>query len=506
MKSDLRPLKGGFLLGAAVLLLLLVLSHRSEPPSPIENLIESQEDIAPRSNTQRPSRYLATPPPDPKGLKDLWARALTETKDERLHRELFQLIQHADLSDLPDVLEWIDQLDSSELRFELRKELFVRWARADGASAMLHLQNLPETERAPDLMAFGLTEWAKVDPTAAVHWFAHASQKEVREQMTTALSIALVTQSPERLLQLMPAITEEPVRTALCAAIVESWKDDNPAGAADLIVSMTSESAQADLLAQLIPHWGEKDRRGALQWVQEMTAGALQNTALTHLSYDWVRNAPEEAAQYARTLPTGTDQFLITVMSQWGRQEPEAAIRWVQQLQDGPIMGSVLASLLAGWAQESPEAAANFLKNLAPGAGHESAAISVVTAWAAKDPAAAAEWATSFPAGPQREYAIENVFYQWALVDSVAAVSRLGRLPSSGERDSALYASAGSLVDTFPDLAAQWAAGIGNEMLRNRQTERAARAWLAVDPNAARAWIEHSDLPVALKRQLLPRS
>lgn len=110
------------------------------------------------------------------------------------------------------------------------------------------------------------------------------------------------------------------------------------------------------------------------------------------------------------------------------------------------------------------------------------------------------------PAGRQREYAIENVFYQWAQSDPVSAVAWVGRLPAGGERDTALHAGAGSLVDTFPDLAAQWAAGIGNELLRNRQTERAARAWLAGDPKSARAWIEHSDLPVALKRQLLPRS
>ncbi|MBI5769593.1 MAG: hypothetical protein HZA93_17590 [Verrucomicrobia bacterium] len=489
------------------MLLLFFLSHRSEPPSQFESESETQAAAARPANAILPSRSRATPQPDPRGVKDLWATALTKTKDERLRRELSQLIQRADLSDLPGVLEWIEQLAPSELRFELRKVLFVRWARADGASAMFHVQNQIETERGPDLMAFGLTEWAKVNPAAAVRWFADAAQKQVQAQMTVALSGALATQSPDLLLQLMPAVMEEPVRTELCAAIVQSWKDNNPAGAADLILSMTSGPAQADLLAQLIPHWGEKDRRGALQWVQEMTAGALQNTALTHLSYDWVRSAPEEAAQYARTLPTGTDQFLITVTSQWGRLEPEAAVRWAQQLQDSDLKEKVLASLLAGWAQENPEAAANFVKKLAIGAGgRESAAISVVTAWAAKDPAAAAEWATSFPAGPQRDYAIENVFYQWALVDSVAAVSRLGRLPSSGERDTALYATAGSLVDTFPDLAVQWAAGVGNEPLRNRQTERAARAWLAVDPKAARAWIELSDLPVALKRQLLPRS
>jgi hypothetical protein len=77
------------------------------------------------------------------------------------------------------------------------------------------------------------------------------------------------------------------------------------------------------------------------------------------------------------------------------------------------------------------------------------------------------------------------------------------QLSPGPDRNTAIHAGAGSLVDSDPDLAAQLAAEISDESLRTRQMERAARAWLARDPKAARAWIEQSNLPAPIKVELL---
>ena len=59
------------------------------------------------------------------------------------------------------------------------------------------------------------------------------------------------------------------------------------------------------------------------------------------------------------------------------------------------------------------------------------------------------------------------------------------------------------ITSSDPQAAAQWAATISDDNLRNSQMESAARDWLKSDPRNASTWIANSSLPDDAKARLL---
>lgn len=436
-----------------------------------------------------------------------WENAMNEADADRRAAGLLKLARQARPSDLPVLLELVERLDEPEFRFELSRVLLAKWGRLDPAAAMAYAQSYQfDPHRALELMAAVLKEWASAAPTSAIAWFATLEASERFRRIYSALAEALTDQSPERIHEMAGPITEETARARLCEAVVERWKESKPAAAAQLIMKLTGGQSASDLLGQVLPHWSRADLKAAVRWAEQLPPNSTRTAALIHLSYAWVEANPAEAATFARDLGADHGPFLAAVIGGWTRQDPKAAATWVQQLPASPTRDSALASLSATWAEQDPSSAFGFALGLPLGGAQQEAVISILSAWAAKDPGTAARWLLTLPEGRPRDYAIENVVYQWAQKDTAAAVTWLQQLPAGSQRDIALNAGAGCLVDEYPDLAAQMAHGISDASLRNRQVERAARAWLGVDREAARAWILQSNLPSSLKRQLLRAS
>lgn len=436
-------------------------------------------------------------------MAEVWTAAVGELGRGRRLSSLSQLATRSPVSELARLLDWAGQLSDAEHRLELRRLILARWAQSNGIAAMAYVQSLPEFERVTELVAAVLAGWAERDAPAAIQWFAVASKDHIHEPAVAALTGALMHHSSHRILELMRPVTEESARIALCGAFVEHLKDEKPDAAANLVVGLTAAGqVQTNLLGQVLPQWAQMDLKNALAWVQQLPPGSAQTAALIHLSYTWIEADAFGAAAFARDLPPGNEQFLAALVSQWSQKDQRAVVEWSQQLAEGPAKERVLINLASVLAQIDPRGAAESALRLPPGEAQQDAIVSVVSGWAANDPAAAAQWIADFPAGRLREYAIENVAQSWIKTDPVAAVNWLKRLPAT-ERDTGIHAVAGSLVDSFPDLALQLAVGISAHALRERQIQRAAQAWLATDPAAARTWIEQSNLPAAVKQRLL---
>jgi SAM-dependent methyltransferase len=76
---------------------------------------------------------------------------------------------------------------------------------------------------------------------------------------------------------------------------------------------------------------------------------------------------------------------------------------------------------------------------------------------------------------------------------------------SAFEPAISLYALS-AIRDDDPQTALEWAQRLQDEQRRHETLEKLARSWFANDPEAARAWIEGSELPeAARKRALTPR-
>lgn len=387
---------------------------------------------------------------------------------------------------------------------ESRRRRFTQWARSDAAAAMAAAQNLPEDERSTEIIAAILREWAARDPVQAFRWLATSPPGEWAA-FAVALADGLQHDEPESIADLLRLIPDEAGRRLLAANLVQRWAEGRPNFAADVALKLIDDSPQLDLLGEVLSAWSRRELARAVAWVKGLPPGASQARALVHLSYGWIEADPRAAAKYASELGPDNAQFLAVVACEWAHRDHAAAAQWAQNLPEGAMQDQALRSVATAWAAHDPRGAAEFVSRFPPGPSQQEAVISIVSVLAATDPSAAVEWVADFPSTGSRRYAFETVFYQWTQSDPVSAVAWLERLPPGSERDVAIHAGAGSLVDSFPDLALQLAMEITDGALRTRQTERAARAWLVAEPEAARAWIERSNLPIDLKTQLLHR-
>lgn len=85
-----------------------------------------------------------------------------------------------------------------------------------------------------------------------------------------------------------------------------------------------------------------------------------------------------------------------------------------------------------------------------------------------------------FPEGTLRDHAIEGLVQLWTNRDPEQAGQWVNALPSSAGRDSALVVYVTQIAVKNPDLAAQWAAKIGDVKQRNQALETVAADRIAL--------------------------
>lgn len=300
-----------------------------------------------------------------------------------------------------------------------------------------------------------------------------------------------------------------------------------------------SETGAAhDLSIQLLRRWGAAMPGVASSWLAHKQAGVLRDEASLALATTWANGKTDEAAAWVRTWPEEKreagllavayeavrksptnalwlamelpatelrDQLIEHAVREWASRDSESPLTWAAQMGATPLRDQVIAGLSLAISETDPaKAAALAIETLPEGRKQEDVVVGIVQRWVQKEPEQAAEWVAQFPAGRLRETAVENLVNLWADKAIEGPAEWLGQL--EGEtHDSAAAAYAGKLAASSPSTAAQWVESIENQDLRDREMERLAERWLAMDAKAARVWIEKAALAQETKDRLLAK-
>jgi hypothetical protein len=272
---------------------------------------------------------------------------------------------------------------------------------------------------------------------------------------------------------------------------------------------------QNTLMEQAIYAWGFRDARAALRELE--TVEDAEQRALLHraLLEGWL-HSPERkgASEYIAALPDprqrGRLAFLLA--GETMRDGTEAVMGWAESVpEEAPNDFRRGAFRLASGlvAREDPKQAAAWFEAQRMHPWSAGALEGIARSWAEyHDPPALFEWLAGLPAaegeraGEIREATLAG-FRVWVGRAPDAAEAWLSsRLPDAG-LDPAIAELVRVRSQTSPASAVEWAARIGDETQRKRSTRLAARAWQRQDPDAARAWLERSDLPEDEKQSIL---
>jgi len=205
--------------------------------------------------------------------------------------------------------------------------------------------------------------------------------------------------------------------------LLRFWAESNPQDLAASINNLPVGNQRQSALDALAITWANGQLTNAICWGQLLKAEGERNRALAAVANEAVCTGPMTALQLAVNLPADSqsDELIRRAAMEWASGDATNALAWAEQIPDGPLRATVLASESVAWAEKNPSASANLVvKELPAGRLQDDTVVSIMERWAQQQPEMAAAWVAQIPAGSLRTAAIENLIRQWSQKDEAA--------------------------------------------------------------------------------------
>lgn len=359
------------------------------------------------------------------------------------------------------------RLADPAISFRELKRLGEAMAMDDPVSAIEEGMKIPGTDNRETFLESIFRTWGEVDGVTAASW---ADENLLGARRSDALYY-----------------------------IADGWAESDPAGAGTWFQENTGGVIFEDAAWEILESWGRKDAAAAFRWSDSLEPFE-KDAVMDALAEGWAavdavaaRDAGmkmlEEREPYAI-------EFLVSVATQWGGSDPEAAAKWGQSLLFEPVRDGVLRELGEIWGMADAAAAARWVGTIEDPGDRRFAESGLALGWSEHDPAAAMEWILELP-GEERhvDSLVDDVVYNWIVRDPRGAVKWLQEAPRGPGRDSVLESFSDNVMTDNPEAAVAWALEISDPELRRTHARDLAETWIALDGEAAIRKLREMDLP-----------
>lgn len=338
---------------------------------------------------------------------------------------------------------------------------------------------------------------AQRDDTEAMQRAFDALPSEARGGVVSEVFTTLAAQDTAkagRLVQALPAGSAQNVATEVA---VRAMIARDPAAATEWALAwpatdagtMAREAAANQLIARDAPgtlsrllalpasdlrnqmfgfasaEWARRDAPAALSWARDLPANELKTRAATSMGFALAQTQPQRAIDVVSWLPEGRDRWLLLteIAQTWVARDANAAWKWAQQL---PADGSREAAVVG----------------LEAGLG-------------------VGGTRTAFVGAPGSAVGGAMSGGQLPLSPGYARAS--GGLPVGLDRDLALRREFDTALSESPVRAAIWLSSQLSVDRRDEMVDEVARRWLAINPEAAKNWMNQNIFLPERKARLL---
>ena len=258
--------------------------------------------------------------------------------------------------------------------------------------------------------------------------------------------------------------------SSMLTEVIRAWAARDPQAAkASLPLIVTNPSHRRVIFIALVHGWDESGQPGLGEFIKTMNPSAERQLVIATVTRRMVlRDGVEATTRWLEDLPEDEppDRFKLQayrrVASAITSMDPEQGAAW------GTIHG----------------------------AGKYGSGVykRVATRWAYKNGLATMNWLSTLPEGYDRDWAVRESFRQWASGNRQAAWEWIAAEPPALWNEPARAIYAGGISRTDPLAGIAIAEAFEQPQRREESLEGMARSWVNRDPEAARAWIEASDL------------
>jgi hypothetical protein len=263
-------------------------------------------------------------------------------------------------------------------------------------------------------------------------------------------------------------------RGAAVGVAAGAWGRKDP-----LAVEARYGTENEDVARALIAGWFDSDVPGLGAYVRQLGASREGQRSISLFVRRTIqRDGPDKAMEWARNA-AGPKPERLAINRQVGSElamvDPEQAIRWCEEVCEGPYGDSVRTIIVRRWAVADPRAAMVWVQEattIAPQA-QKQAGRAAFRIWVTEDRDGALEWATSVP----------ETDYQKPWMEPIIG----------------MYTAVVSWKD--PQQALRFAKWIKDDEERELAYITIARRWRDIDEEAAEAWLATSPLSEEARAQ-----
>ena len=358
-------------------------------------------------------------------------------------------------------------------------------------------------------------------------------------------------------------ILSEPGQTSRIMSLLEYYSDLDPSQFESEVQKLQGLPMSQRMLAMnlLFSRWAENDPKGSWERSQQMgfpemfmaRAGAVSGWAASNpealaqeysnnpdefgmgpggrgkgdtaamIAGEWAKQNPEAALKWAQTLDEREAADAISgVFNELSQQDPQEALRMAATLDDN-ARGDAYESIAASWAISDYAAADQWINSLSEGQGK--VRFAAIESLANASPSQAARETTKLPAGEERDELVAEVSREWARQDAPAAFEWLTESGSEGAVEEGIGRVVGALSREDPERVLYYidsqdagevrdnavqgyvygnrdapaaetirlAETISGEDDRQRAVTRVAYEWAREDPEATLQYLETTD-------------
>jgi len=428
---------------------------------------------------------------------------LDTIEDRELHRSLRDSISHhIDPRRALSLLDISQEGESHSVR-----SIFATWAKRDLQAA---LAVLPEVEARWRMSAFvGIVEaLAVTDPAAAWELASTNGIKPNRGRYERDARIP----------------------------VIAIWASRDPQAALEAVVAVREEMEPVEysrLLSNVFTAWAEKDYDAVFEYIT-----TLSDQTMLYAGFDALVEG------YLRSMASRRNHSVLLeeVLKHPPIEETQSTpVRRDRERTPSEQYGSIVFHIMANWTRENPREAAAAAAQLPPEA-HFMGTGAVASTWIREtnDFDDILDWLIQTEGNKKNFGCMESMsnthdlFRKWATRDPVAAIAATAKFSEARERDSALRTIARKWGENNPQAAIEWATKQQDEKLREKTIEtvlttiaetdppkalalldtlklddanniisRIIEQWKRHDAEAAKTWVEKSNLPEDIKNRLM---
>ena len=251
-----------------------------------------------------------------------------------------------------------------------RHALLESWGERDPHSLLAYGLSLKSRNDRNGAVSAALRELGRTDPDRAMEFIQNLPPGQDRQQFWSAALQGLAQTNPEAAMEKLNSARPYE-RRWIRDQIITQMAEKDPKGAAELALQYDRSSRYGGMegkLGSVLQVWMRQDPDAAVGWLQSQPEATLRKRSVTQAIQNLGHQDAGAAIHLLEHLPPsqGRDDALNNILNTWGGQDLDALKTWVDSRTDKHERTSGLLAYANGLASTDPAAAAAALHGVKP--------------------------------------------------------------------------------------------------------------------------------------------